>query len=111
MQHRSHTFTTALTDKKGKRIGDIEVTVSMKFRNDLTLQSWDISDVTPVGMSNYTLCCWCYERESLDEYLTAVVESVAEGVSEELQNEADAAERDRENMEETYRELSKQFAI
>jgi hypothetical protein len=109
MQTRSTTFSTALTDKKGKRIGDIEVTVVMKFRNDFTLQSWDISEVTPVGMSNYTLCCWCYERESLDEYLTPVIESVAEGVSEELQNEAEAAERDRENMEETYKTLQSQF--
>jgi hypothetical protein len=109
MQHRSHTFTTALTDKKGKRIGDIEVTVSMKFRNDLTLQSWDISEVTPVSMSNYTLCCWCYERESLDEYLTPVIESVAEGVSEELQAEAENDKQEYYNMLETFRELSKQF--
>ena len=109
MQHRSTTFSTALTDKKGKRIGDIEVTVSMKFRNDLSIQSWDISDVTPVGMSNYTLCCWCYERESLDEYLTAVIESLAEGVSEELQAEAEQDERDRENMEEAYKTLQSQY--
>lgn len=110
MTTRVKTFITSLNDKKGKRIGDIQVEVVMKFRKDLSLQSWDINDVTPVSpLTGIQLCNWCYERESLAEYLTGAVESVAEGVSEDLQDEQDAAQRDRENMNETYRTLNSQF--
>lgn len=112
MQHHLHTFTTSLNDKKGNRIGDITVEVAMKFTKDLALQSWDISEVIPVPpLSNYTLCTWCYEVGSLDDYLNDAIESAAEGVREILQAEQEAAEADRQAMEETYRSLEKQFIV